>query len=62
MAVRFCELDKSAHHFPDCQLASNDCFFRLTNSSKPKDFSFTVINDKEMQQTLVLKKLKLANV
>lgn len=35
---------------------------KWTNSPKPQDSSFNIINDKEKQQIVVFKELKQANV
>lgn len=50
------------HNFPEPKLTSSKGFFCPTNIPKPKDPSFTIINDKEMQRILTFKKPKPANV
>ena len=37
------------------KVKSSNCLFRPTNSPKPRDSSFIVINDKEKQQIITFK-------
>ena len=54
---------KNAHHnFPEPKGASLNCVSCPTNSPKPKESSFSVINDKEKQRILTCKKLETAAV
>lgn len=41
------------HNYPEPNVTSSNIIFCLTNSPKPQNISFMVVNYKEKQQTLV---------
>ena len=52
-------LKNDCHNFREPKVMSLNCFFCPTNSPKPKDSSFTIIDDKAKQQILYLRGKKL---
>lgn len=56
------EWKNSHHNLQETNVTSLNSFLCSTNSPKPKEFSFTVINNREIQQLLKYKKFEPANV
>ncbi len=51
-------LKNDHHNFLKPKVMPSNCSFGPTNSSKPKDIQFTIIQDKEKQQILRIQKLE----
>ena len=51
---------KNAHYI--FKVTASSCFFCSSNSPKPRDSSFTIINDNKRQPVFTVKKLETASV